>query len=450
MAIATYLDKDGYDVHIVSGAERLYLERVKKYLEEDLICIGISSMTGFQITQGVEIAKLVRQYKKSLPIVWGGYHPTIYPSQTIESQYVDYAVRGYGERTFYELVQALENGDPCEGIQGLTYRQGDEIIFTPERPIEPVDNFPIMPYHLVDFEEFYTAELGNRTMAYISSRGCPNNCFFCSDKVVYKRRWNALPAERVLDELEFFKERYNFDSVRLNDPNFFVNEKRVKAFCEGVIKRKLDIKWGRVNGSAEVLIKYSPGTWELMQRAGLFSILVGAESGYQVALDRINKKATREQLEELSRLANKHRIRVIYSFMLGIPLDFTNPARQRTEFSKELSETLSFMDSLIKSGEGFARPILFRYTPYPGTELYNEAKMNGWDEPGSLEEWSTLNIRNTEKVPWLTEEEVTIIDSLISLLTISKHSAEMQMSLWGRIVKILKRLYRYFILRKSL
>ena len=70
----------------------------------------------------------------------------------------------------------------------------------------------------------------------------------------------------------------------------------------------------------------------------------------------------------------------------------------------------------MKNRTGIDRPIIFRFTPYPGSNLYNECKKYGWEEPTSLEEWSDITLFNIKHIPWLTKQEIKIIDSIIELV----------------------------------
>ncbi|HEB73572.1 MAG TPA: radical SAM protein [Nitrospirae bacterium] len=415
LSVASGLNMDKYDVRVISGAEAEYIEKVRSVLSNGTICFGISSMTGYQITQGIEIAKIVRSYNKDIPIVWGGFHPSIFPEQTAKSEYVDYVVRGYGEFTFSDLIRAFEKEVSLDTVNGITYWDGGNIISAPDRQIKEINSLPPVPYDLVDVPSFLTTELGDRTLGYLSSRGCPSDCKFCADTVVYKRRWKALSAERVLSDISLFKKKYNIDSVRYFDSNYFVHEKRVKEICKGMIDRKLNLRWGRVNGSAEFLVRYDSETWELMKESGCYSLLVGAESGYRGALKKVNKRATIEDILKLSELTNKYGIRVIYSFMLGVPLDISDYDRQREEFRQELAGTLSLINELLENTDQLDRIILFRFTLYPGNSLYDECTENGWKAPGSLEEWCDNTLWKA-KLPWLTDEESDTINSIIKLV----------------------------------
>lgn len=337
----------------------------------------------------------------------GGYHPTILPHQTLQDENVDIVVRGYGERTFYELVKDLERGEELRNIAGLSYKDKDagEIFENPDRSIEDINNFPPLPYNLIDIEKYLTTEFGQRTAQYVSSRGCPFNCGFCADSKVYKRKWNALRIERVLDDLQKLYERYNIDSIRFYDSNFFVSESRVVAFCKGLLERKIRIKWGKCNGRTDTLLKYKDTTWELMKESGCTSILVGAESGFQQALDLIDKHNSVEETLEIQRKCKVYNIQVAYSFMIGFPWPRTD---NKNLFRKEYDATMKLIKKLslsLSPGDYF---LLFKYTPYPGAKLYNLCLQRGWQNCSLFAEWGKVNLWDI-KPAWLSNRDINLI-----------------------------------------
>ena len=415
IAVPVLLDKEGYDIRVISGAEMNYMDKVLSHVD-DSICVGITSMTGNQITQGVKVAKAIKKKKPAIKIIWGGYHPSLMPEQTASFSGADAVVEGYGERAFYEIVKAIEENKGFEGITGVTYSDGDKIIKNSPRALEDINDFPSPAYHLIDVEKYLTKELGPRTVHYITSRGCPYNCQFCADVQVYERKWNALDPVRVIDDFEMLKERYNVSGIRINDSEFFTNEKRIIAIFQGVIDRKINIKWGRANGTIRGFLRYKPSTWELLMKSGLHSVLVGAESGYDKALARIKKKQTMEELLELSKLSRKYKFYVHYSFMFGIPIDLDDPVNMRDEVRIEILKTLQIINKLYRLYRNYSRVLIFRYTVYPGGEFYNEiVAKGGYKEPKSLEEWAKITLWHSES-PWLTPEETELIDELIFMV----------------------------------
>jgi len=165
IAISTFLARDKFEV--VIAYDMLQTDPVATVLEEckDAICLGISAMTGYQIIDGLKVAKLVKEKYSNLPIVWGGWHPSLEPETTLKSPCVDIVVRGQGERTFYELVKALFEGKPLEEVLGISFKMGKRILNTPERPLEDINNYPSYPYYLIDVERcLFNNEFGSRVI----------------------------------------------------------------------------------------------------------------------------------------------------------------------------------------------------------------------------------------------------------------------------------------------
>ena len=118
LAISSYIEKD-YDVRIFHSYDKEDYSKALEHLDK-AICVGISSMTGYQITDALNFARLVRSRNKDVPIIWGGVHGTINPIQTAKSPFVDIVVKGQGEETFAELVRALDQDKPLDNILGIT------------------------------------------------------------------------------------------------------------------------------------------------------------------------------------------------------------------------------------------------------------------------------------------------------------------------------------------
>lgn len=392
MAVSSLLDKENYKINIYDHTEKVEVIRNL----EGAICLGITCMTGYQIKDGLLLAKMAKEKFPQLPIVWGGWHPTVLPQQTIENEFVDVVVRGQGQRTFTELVKTLEVKGNLSGISGIAYKKDGKGVINPMRQFEDINNFPALPFHLIDIEKYVAiTRLGKRTIGYITSQGCPFRCGFCAEQVVYQRRWSGLKAEFVISEVQELVKRHKVDSLIFSDSNFFVDEKRVRDICQGI--KGLHISWGQVNGRADTLTRYKPETWEFMRDSGLQCILVGAESGLQECLDIVEKDATIQDTYEISRITKRYGIRIQFSMMIGVP----NPDKKYS-IKRELYKTLDLIYKLHKINRD-NEFLLFVYAPYVGTPLYAVAKQLGFKEPGSFEAWGNYDL-NEKHVPWVSDK----------------------------------------------
>lgn len=412
IAASTFLARDKFK--IVIAYDMLQKNSVDTVLKEceDAVCLGISAMTGYQIIDGLKVAKLVKKKYPDLPIVWGGWHPSLEPETTIKSPYVDIVVRGQGERTFYELVKALVEGRSLEGILGISFKNDGRIVHNPERPLEDINNFPPYPYYLIDVEKcLFNNEFGSRVINYVSAYGCVYRCGFCAELPVHKRRWLALDPIRMVDEIEELVKKYNPDVISFDDSEFFISKKRVKTFCEELLKRGLRIKWCNANGRIDNLLRYEDEMWDLIVKAGCKEILVGAESGFQKALDFMTKDLKVEQIIEFSKKCKKYGIKVCFSLCLGMPWS-KDYEKCKKLIDEEIKHTMDIADKLYRICNRF-RFLWCVFTPYPGSALYRKAIEIGWEPPKTLEEWGQWAFSPKQPIPpWITKEQVKLINML--------------------------------------
>ncbi|NQU74351.1 MAG: B12-binding domain-containing radical SAM protein [Candidatus Omnitrophica bacterium] len=420
LCVSSFLVKNGFAVKIITDSlcDNYIDEAVKEC--KDSICLGITAMTGNQITEGLKLSSLIKARYPDLPVIWGGWHASIMPESTLRDPNVDIIVVGQGERKFYEVVKTLldSNRNNLRKIPGVSFKENGQLIMNNEFAIEDMGNFPPVPYDIIDLEKcFSKTEYGDRTISYISSYGCPYRCSFCIEPIVNKRKWVSLPAQRVIDEWGYLYKRYAIDSIAVYDNNFFVNKQRVVDICEGLIKRNIKIRWGNVNGRIPQLVKYEKEIWALMERAGLSMVLTGSESGEQEVLDLIHKDAKVEDIYEFTKLCNKYHIKILFSYMLGIPWS-DNAEFNAKKVDYELNSLLGQVNELLKISKK-NRFMVYAYTPFPGSEMFEMAKKHGFEEPKMLREWGDMiyspeDIFQTAsyKRGWLTKKQFYLITML--------------------------------------
>jgi radical SAM superfamily enzyme YgiQ (UPF0313 family) len=408
IAIARFLYYEGYKINIFQHFEKDAIQNILESCKES-VCLGFTCMTGHQIKDCLRIAKIVRKRYPKLPIIWGGWHPSILPDQTLENKYVDVVVRSQGEITFTEIAHRLyekrSEKNPLESLKevtGLSYKIKGRRIHNPDRPFEDINNFPEMPYELVDVEKtLLNSEFGKRTINYYASQGCPFRCDFCADPQVYKRRWSILAPDRIVKELKKLKNDYDIDSVIFADSNFFVNEKHTKEFCKKWIKTGIKLKLGQVDGRSNVLAKYDESTWRLMKKAGFVNILNGTESGSQEILDFIHKDASVEDTIKLAKLCNKYDITLVCSTFIGLPTK---------NIDEEFRINIDFIDKLMKISAENTYYLLI-YTPYPGSPTYNLCLEQGFKPPKTLEQWAEFELHKVT-TSWVSKRYVELGEQL--------------------------------------
>jgi len=392
LGISRILDSEGYQIKILNHTiEKDFPDIVVKEAK-GAICVGITSITGYAIHDGLLVAKRIRQDYPGLPIVWGGWHPSILPKETAENEFVDIVVKGQGERTFTELVHALEKKKNLKNISGIVYKdKKGKVIENPDRPLESLDNFPPIPFHLVDIEKFiFPLEYGGkRFLHYYSSYGCPFRCSFCVEQIVNKGHWVGLSPENTVKEILSLKKKYKIDSISFADTNFFINEERARKFSQGLIKNKANITWASC-GRTRQMSAYSQETWQLMHDSGLRALLIGTESGDDETLKYMHKDITVSDTLKFTDLCRKYGVKIFSSFLMGFPKT-GKPGDCFASVEKEIKDAFKLVEKMHKINP-WTRTMFSLYLPYPSTVLFETSRKFGLGIPKTLEDWSSYLI----------------------------------------------------------
>lgn len=363
--------------------------------------LGVTVMGGPSLRRAYEHCKRIKEQVPDLTIIWGGYFPTIFPDCVANTDIVDFVIRGQGEFTLLELLGACKNGAEFSSIDGLSYKENGKIIHNQPRKLVSPDSLPQYPYEVIDVNEYIVPTfIGRRTVCYHSSIGCPYKCNFCGVVKMYPIKWLAESAERVVSTLCFLKEQYNIDGVEIADNNFFVSESRTAAICDGI--KHLNLSW-YAEGRIDTLLKYSDETWVKMKESGCRLIYLGAESGSDIILQKMEKDLTVDQTVALNKKARRFDIIPYFFFVVGNPYD---P-------EMDINESINLVYHLKKDNPDCE--ILFTpYTPIPIPGMYDEATSKGFKYPSNLEEWfsgdwESFEIRKNPLTPWLKPSHINTI-----------------------------------------
>jgi anaerobic magnesium-protoporphyrin IX monomethyl ester cyclase len=150
LSLAASLRESGYEPCIIDGAlDRNYFPRLAREIEHCL-CFGVSLLTGPMIREAAAAARFVKQARPDIPVIFGGWHPSLLPGQTLSEDFVDIVVRHQGDRTLVEILQRLEAGQLPDMVQGCWFKRGRQIHQNPDRPALPISSLPIPAYDLAD------------------------------------------------------------------------------------------------------------------------------------------------------------------------------------------------------------------------------------------------------------------------------------------------------------
>lgn len=372
--IAALMEKNGKKVKVFDGRLSQNLEEEFSNLldKNNFDVIGFSTVTP-SITSTMRLAALAKQKNPCIITIIGGAHPTLVGPKVLEQfQDIDIAVFGEGEQTVIELLQNLEEKKPLEKVCGIAFRKDSKIVQTGKRElIKDLDALPYPAYHMVDLLKYGTNPglfFEKPIIAIITSRGCPFDCNFCADTLIWQGKVRFRSAQKVVDEMQLLVKEYGVKEIKFFDDTFTINRKRAVEICNEILKRKLNVIWrcaSRVDAVDLELLK-------LMKKSGCCSISFGLESGSDEILKRMNKRTTTQQGRVAVKLAKQAGLYVNGLFMLNYPGDTIETTEQTIRFSRELDLDYAGFNLVI---------------PHFGTKMYKEIKDNYrvepkvWDNP---------------------------------------------------------------------
>jgi len=351
--IAAVLEEK-HDVKVIAvGAEKLndttLRERISVANPE---VVGITSDT-LTFQRAIDIAEMVKQVNQDITVVIGGAHSNVLPAYPLNYPCFDVSVYGEGERTAVELWDKLSRSASCENIEGIAFRGKDGIVVNPKRElIENLDDLPFPARHLFPMDRYDGSYYSIGT-----SRGCPFACAFCSNNVVWSRRYRSRSSRSVISEIESMIRQYNTKRIYFREDLFTADKQRVVALCEEIKGRDLDINWmceSRVNTVDEE-------TLTAMKEAGCELVWFGVESGSQRILDYLNKQITIMQIRTTYKLCRTVGIKAGASFIIGVPSETADDIQSTISLAGELKAEFAWFNI---------------FTGYPTSPLYEHVKEN--------------------------------------------------------------------------
>ncbi len=432
LSVASTLVAEGFPVRIIdTRVDTSWRKTLAQAMKKKPVCVGITTMTGSQILTAMEASRTAREADASVPIVWGGPHPTLFPDPTIDSPLVDMLIMGEGEITFRELVKRLAAGEPLDDLEGLCVKRDGALIKNPPAPFVDLNTLPDLPYHLVDMEPHlhkYFSE--DRVVEVETSRGCPYGCKFCYNQLYSKRRFRAQRPERVLATLKKLNRDYGISSFHFIDDAFFTDQKRVNGIVGGILDQGLSLKLGFQGVRISNIAALSDEEMSRLVRAGARFLQFGVESGSDRILKLIDKKLeVREVTEVNRRLARYPDIIPLYNFMCGFP----------TETKEEVFETTNLASTLLQENPQALISPFHQYKHYPGTALHELARSENYSTPGDLREWADFDW--TESI--LSEKPKDFMDTLKKVETVTiLADRKMELQTDSLVIRAIARLYR--------
>ncbi|MEO0649203.1 MAG: radical SAM protein [Planctomycetota bacterium] len=449
LQIAARPDQEGYEIVIIDGSLYDQEEAHKKVVEacEGAMLYGVTGILGFMVKDGYLCSQKVRAAHPNLKIVAGGWFASVRPDLLLKTGVYDGVVVGQGERAFWELIQATAAGEPWDDLGSMALWRDGDVVHNPKNPVAGFDEILDPAWHLLDFEPYRQtqqqpdshghilrmpapAKMGKHApyvgITFFSSFGCPEPCKFCCSPFVTNRRWKAMPAQRMLDNLEHLKERWNYDVVRFHDANFGVMEKRVREFSEGLIERKLNIHWNSFIETYSIL-KYKPDTLDLMAESGMHLAEIGAETGTDEFMKaQIGKPIKGDQNVDATDEMEKRGIECSVTYIIGFPHESKDNMLATLDQARR-AQAVAPKSSIT----------VWPYRPIPGTEMWDQAIELGFEAPEGLEHWGSLGEYHLHETwPGRIPSEVARVRKLYChFQTLARGLARQNDGLWEHLAR---------------
>jgi anaerobic magnesium-protoporphyrin IX monomethyl ester cyclase len=368
--------------------------------------VGVTVMPGPQVAPAIAISAAIRRAVPDVPIVWGGYFPTLYPDAAINASYVDVIVRGQGEQALLDLLSSdLHDESALSAIKGISWKRNGQTVHNPDSAIVDPQTLPALPYAgLGEVQRFMPPSfLGSRTAVYQAALGCRYRCSFCGVVSMWNGHTVLDAPARVLNAGRELRDRWGADSMQFFDHNFFDREETSLPMIDAL--ETLRLPWW-CYARADTLARFETATWEKLRRSRLRMVYVGAESGSDAALAQMKKGSRVEHTVEVVRRCREYGVVPELSFMLGGPDDPEG----------EIESTFAFIRH-IKTLHPEAEIVLYYYSPTPqrrrgaaspGTvrlPVLDAYGPSGPQLPTTPEEWTETRWVSWvchQDAPWLT------------------------------------------------
>lgn len=317
------------------------------------------------VGRGYELADLIKSVYPKSTVILGGIHPTVVPDEALSRPSVDLVVRGEAEPVIEDIIIRHRTGEGFKNILSCSYKDNGKIVHMPKAPLIDINLLPAIPYHLFDSKVYDMGFI-------ISSRGCPYNCVFCSQRAITGNTYRYRSTDKVINELQTLITEYAPSNIVFFDDIFTIHKKRVHDLCSSIIEKGLNSKAEftmvtRGDCVDDELLK-------MLKAANFTGLAFGVETASEKLMEMIDKKETVQDIVNGIKLAKKYDFSVDAVFIYGLP----GESRADRVASFNLARSLEVSKARFNNA-----------TPYPGTRLYKIAETE--NKLHIVGEWENFN-----------------------------------------------------------
>jgi len=334
------------------------LEEIIKNADYDVI--GISAMFVFNQRWLIQAVEFSRKYHPQAKIIVGGGYATIFPGKCLTEMAVDAVATGEGETTLVHLLNrfnrfkdtVFEEKFP---FSGYGEKNGDGTVnIVPLKHYIDMNEIPMAAWHYLDVEKYFKNS-GDRMLAIEGVRGCPYRCTFCNTQMTWGYKLRYKKADTLISEMIELDKKYKA-SLHFIDDNRSVNREWMLDFLQKVLANNIVLEAVPSSFHAHHL---DEELIDLLKKAGIKIIGIAVETGSPEMQKRLKKNLDFNKVKEVVRWIKAGGLRVHINYMFGFP----------NETMEQVNETLAVARELNAHSSQFLILV-----PYPGTEVYEEAK----------------------------------------------------------------------------
>ena len=331
--------------------------------EYDVLCL--STMFVFNVKWVDAAVRFSKKLHPEAKIIIGGGYPTLFPERCLEEHGIDTVVIGEGEAVFLHILNRYNNYHDPEFEKRFTFEgygtmdeNGKIVISKQRRCFIDLGDLPIPAWNYLNVEKYFRTS-GDKVLPIEGSRGCPYCCSYCCTYISWGRQVRYKPVERLIAEISEMKKRYRVDALHFVDDNLSFDKDWIKEFLRRIISMKLPLKFTASNFSSKNL---DGEIIDLLVKTGMDRFSIAVESGCPEMQKRINKNLNLEKIREMVKQLKARKLYIHLCWMIGFP----------NETMEQINRTFNFARELRAHSNQFLTVL-----PYPGTQLFDEAKSAG-------------------------------------------------------------------------
>ena len=387
--VASYAAAAGYPVEIVDAigegllrhyplpgvpafqCQGLPLEEIVARIPSKAEVIGVAAMFSGEWPVTRTLIHMIRIRFPNALIVAGGEHITALSEYSLrDCPALDLCVRGEGERTFHEVLEAYRNAGDFAAVPGVAMldSQGEYVESGAPSRIREIDDIPWPAWPDGYMERFWSAGKSygvqsDRDMPIMASRGCPYQCTFCSNPSMWTTRYILRDVEDLIAEIKSYIAKFNITALQFYDLTAVTKKGWTIDFCKRLIEERISIKWSLPSGTRSEALDRE--TLSYLKQTGCNYLVYAPESGSPETLARIKKRIKLDQITASVIEAKRQGIVVRTNLIIGFP----------HETRRNVFETIRF--GLYLAIKGADEVTINIFSPYPGTEIFRDLVARG-------------------------------------------------------------------------